>query len=395
MQLFLIIKHPYSSIAEPDGMMQGDEFVRRLLSLQPLPRISPESRLQESEPEDEDEEEEEEEESDAYDHDDEDRYHDDDVDEDDFYNRSAPKPNTSESGQSAPVVAPRSYALYAADDDDTDDSEDEVPISLARTSGAKLAAPPVAHKTRSPYVPKGDSGPNVVGSYGIQETRYGQATVSKSAYSKPGHGYVQARLEAANTPSAPVPMVPVATAAVVTAMTRSSEPTVGRYNGGDTAPIPRAGNSVQIDRPGRGVRTASTYSSVPGTVKVEPVIRENRYDSEPNIEERDAKGLGKVVEEVIWEMDDDEDAHSSTHQLNQPTGTATFESQRIEDLYVEGFSQMPAVGSTISLVSAQEPADIASRPQTCLPSNPSRSDLSAGDEEDDILCLEVGDLDAF
>lgn len=387
-------------------MMHGDDFVRKLLSLQPLPRILSESRLQESEDEDEEVEDEEEDKMDAYDHEDDDHYHDDDDDDDDFYYRTASKPNTSESGQSASVVVPRSYALYAADDDDSDDSEDEIPISRTQSS-SNSSAPPPAHKTRSPYVPKGDAGQDVMGSYSFHdqrhgtvlrnsgqmklpptptvESQYGESAIPAVIPRTPALNYGQTRTDIPKTRGAPIPNcnqnMLVAT-------------TVGSYIIPEHKPNLRTSDSARIDRPSLGARTGSTYfSAVPGNVKVETVVCEPLDHSETNIGERGVKGPEKAEEEVVWEMDEDEDAHSSSLRLDQPTVTTTIESQRIEDLYVEGFSQMPAVGNTIS--PAQQPVDTVFRLQTYPPSHANRSDLSVGVEEDDILCLEVGDLDAF
>ncbi|GJJ76966.1 hypothetical protein EMPS_09325 [Entomortierella parvispora] len=412
---------------EPDGIMHGHAFVRRLLSLQPLPKVVSESRLQESEDEDgEEEEDEDEEEMDAYSHEDDDHGH--DEEEDAFYYRSGSKPTASISGQSAPKVVPRSYALYATDDDGSD-SEDEPMNSRARTLSGKSAGPPI-HKTRSPYIPKGDHGTDVTGSdriedqrhgpansvstalYGAEvqrygrvnlpphfvDPRYGQASPALAvAYNTAARIHDQAKPEEVETPRALQPKynLEVSAESAATEALRLNELTMNRRDNGESEPIAQTIRNFQDDRLDPGTPTISTSSWVgSSSVKVESMLHETQYGRGMNAEEQDTKGPEKT-EEVIWEMDEDEDDHSSSHQLNYPTTSTASESQRVEDLYVEGFSQMPAVGGTVSSVNAQGPASTVSRPQTCPPADASRPRLSTGDEEDDILCLEVGDLDAF
>ncbi|KAI7828522.1 AAA domain-containing protein [Gamsiella multidivaricata] len=376
-----IIKDHCSKFA--DGFMSGDQFMPRLRALKPLVRqvdIEPPHLL---ESEDEDDHEDGHTDKDASDY---------DYDEPDY----AAHDHDSESA-SEPAVQPaarRTYMLYEADeenDEESDDASEIVPES--RTHYASRSNSSSARKYYGEVV-------NFSNAYSHSEVM-GQAIDSTEAAlghvtdsSSPGTRRDFARVAPHSNTASAIARARYANSRRLDFIPAQQEPS--RHSSQEN--VPRQTDTPRVD-----------LSSKRSLVEEEQQLGRKPVKDEPM---HSTEGPTEDEEEVVWEMGEEEEEvneapksalfensverstqpkfneglqsqHTDGSQDGQKRFSAAYESQRIEDLDVGGWSQLVGSGMVGSLGMTRE----------------STTDRKAGvfqqddDEDGDLSCLEVGDLD--
>ncbi|KAG0260317.1 hypothetical protein BG011_001965 [Mortierella polycephala] len=389
--------------SKPDGIMRGEQFLQRLRGLKPLPKLVEVEHLPVLVSEDEDDE------------DEDGRYPADYMT--DGYDRTMDVPcdaNTADNYDTAPVIGARKYMLYEADEDDSDQSQDD-----------REAAPPSRHQSW----PRGPSSNSRAIPGSVQDTR--------NLYK--AHDGQSDQPDRRN-----VLTVPDFTA-VSTVDTTRKQVSIGVIDS-DTHQTISASSALTerstIYRPSENMMTLESSATggqgdryMAHRQKDAYIIpMESALESAPLglsfAEKEDWKPIKQELEqhneapdaeqeEVIWEMDEDDDQPTSpaedkpdpekssipfmencnntkglhgAHANGSPFGSeprptqslASYESQRIEDLDVEGLSHSQSIETV--------PAD-TQQPKVMSPVHSIQRSFDQEDEDDDISCLEVADLD--
>ncbi|KAF9181856.1 hypothetical protein BGZ51_005136 [Haplosporangium sp. Z 767] len=391
---------------KPDGIMRGEQFLQRLRGLKPLPKLVEVDHLSVLMSESEDDE----------DDDDDNRYSADY--KTDGYDRTADDPydaNTTDNNNNAPVIGARKYMLYQADEDDSGQSQDE-----------REVVPSIRHQSW----PRGPNSNSRTIPGGVQGTRnlYKEHDVQLD---QPDHPDRQNALTVPDFTA--VSTVDTARKQVlIRAIDSDTRQTIGASSAlmeKSTVYLPSE-NMMTLEHSAAEdqgdhymahgqkdiIPMESALSNIPLGLSVaekedwKPI----KQELEQHIEDSNAE-----QEEVIWEMDEDDDQPTSpaedkpdsekpsnqlmessnnakdlqdAHANVSPFGTdprstqslASYESQRIEDLDVEGLSHWQSRETV--------PAD-TQQPKVVSPVHSIQRSFDREDEDDDISCLEVADLD--
>ncbi|KAF9168725.1 hypothetical protein BGX20_011243, partial [Mortierella sp. AD010] len=419
-------------VSSTDGLMNADQFVQLLRTLKPLPKqaMSDQAQLLVSEDEEDDHIEQEDEGQDTYYHQDEEDL---EYDEDGYIHEHI----TSEPTTLA--VSSRKYALYETDDDDSDDAYDR---RGERYDVKQPAGQQQRHRSQSYY--REDQHPKPI------HNSSAEYNMSQDSDLKPRPDVVKSAITGTTYQN-------VVNTATSFHSGPSDSVTNSRKNMTSQGQFTHERNDsfAQTQTLDSGSRELGYHSSLEGISQLEDTfdgILETEIQSEvlfskerdmvPIKEEKQGRTVEgeEEVEKVIWEMGDEPEepeeerpysdvgvtpgGNANTEELSskqqqwqhqqdlslgdvvhsehaskphsidsfsrqgsQVQNMATYESQRIEDLEVAGWSQLVASDERVVMVETPT-RNVESRALHCHA-------LVGGDidEEDDMSCLEVEDLD--